>query len=231
MKITWMTQGSFLFESNGTRILVDPYMSSCLAAKGFRRKDYFPLPFRQLNIDLLICTHDHLDHLDPETVKKVARLYPKCKFAGPISCCAHFMELGIKDSQRRMLKVGERFTFGDFKITAVPAFHSEPDAVGLVLKVKGKKIYLSADTLYDDSLVNKNTKNCEVILICINGKLGNMPYEDALKVVKAAKPKIALPMHYGLFAENTADPKPFIDECNAVGIKSFEMKVGEEICL
>jgi L-ascorbate metabolism protein UlaG (beta-lactamase superfamily) len=35
-------------------------------------------------------------------------------------------------------------------------------------------------------------------------------------------------MHYGLFAENTADPEPFIKACNDDGIKSFGMTPGEE---
>jgi L-ascorbate metabolism protein UlaG (beta-lactamase superfamily) len=58
-----------------------------------------------------------------------------------------------------------------------------------------------------------------------------MSLEEALEVVKAVKPKTALPMHYGLFAENTADPEPFIDECIKAGIKSFAMTLGEEFKL
>ncbi len=229
MEITWLTQGSFLFETDETRILVDPYMSDCLEAKGIKRMVPYPLSFEELKPDMLICTHDHLDHLDPETVEKIAAMYPDCVMAGPISCCNHFKELGIKEEQVKLLEREKSFSFRDLKITPVLAIHSDPEAVGVVIEAENKKVYLSSDSLYDDALVNEFTRDCDVILICINGRLGNMPYEDAVKVVKAAKPKTALPMHYGLFAENTADPQPFIDDCNQAGIKSFELIVGEPI--
>lgn len=38
MKITWLSQGSFLFEAQGKRILIDPYMSNCLDDKGISLK-------------------------------------------------------------------------------------------------------------------------------------------------------------------------------------------------
>ena len=226
MKITWLSQGSFLFENNNTRILVDPYMSDCLEFKGLKRMVEFPLSFKELKPDMLICTHDHLDHLDPETVSRIAELYPECLIAGPGSCCEHFRRLKIKNIKQ--LDAGKTFVLKGIKITPVPAIHSDPEAVGLVMETRDKKLYLSADTEYDEKLVNEFTENCDLVLICINGRLGNMSLEDALKTVKNLKPEAALPMHYGLFAENTADPEPFIKRCINSGIKSFEMTLGKE---
>lgn len=228
MKITWLSQGSFLFESNGTRILVDPYMSDYLEIKGLKRMVEFPLSFAELKPDMLICTHDHLDHLDPETVRKIAKIYPECLIAGPESCCDHFRELGINEKNIKQLNWEKTFTFNKIKITPVFAVHTAPHAVGLVIETDGVKVYLSGDSEYDEKLINEFTTGCDLILICINGRLGNMSLEEALKVVKAAKPQTALPMHYGLFAENTADPQPFIDECLNAKIKSFEMTLGKE---
>ena len=231
MKITWLSQGSFLFESNNTRILVDPYMSDHLEFKGLKRMVEFPLFFEELKPDLLVCSHDHLDHLDPETVKNISKLYPECLIAGPESCCTHFRKLGISGKNIKQLERGKVFEFNKIKITPVFAKHSDPQAVGLVIETEGKKIYLSADSEFDEKLISDFTKNCNLILICINGRLGNMSLEEALKTVKELKPETALPMHYGLFAENTADPKPFIQGCLNSGIKSFEMKLGEEFDL
>ena len=231
MKITWLSQGSFLFESNSTRILVDPYMSDHLECKGLKRMVEFPLTFEELKPDLLICSHDHLDHLDPESVRKIAELYPECLISGPKSCCAHFRKLGISEKNIKHLERAKVFELNNIKITPVFAKHSDPQAVGLVIEAEGKKLYLSADSEYDEKLISDFTKNCDLILICINGRLGNMSLEEALKTVKQLKPEAALPMHYGLFAENTADPKPFIQECLKSGIKSFEMTLGEEFDL
>lgn len=229
MEITWLSQGGFLFESHGTRLLADPYMSDCLEFKGLKRIVEFPLTFEALKPDMLICTHDHLDHLDPESVREIARLYPDCVIAGPISCCEHFRKLEIPEAQIKLLEQGKPYKLNDMKITPVPAIHSDPEAIGIVLESEARKVYLSADTEYDSGLINDHTVNSDLVLICINGRLGNMALEDALKVVTALRPDVALPMHYGLFAQNTADPQPFIDYCNNHGIKSFELQVGKPI--
>ena len=89
MNITWLTQGSFLFESNGTRIIIDPYVSDFLETQGLKRMVDFPLSLEELKSDFLICSHDHLDHLDPETIEKIAKMYPECIFAGPKSCSTY----------------------------------------------------------------------------------------------------------------------------------------------
>jgi L-ascorbate metabolism protein UlaG (beta-lactamase superfamily) len=226
MEITWLSQGSFLFESDGARILIDPYMSDCLEFKGLKRLVDFPLTFEELRPDILICTHDHLDHLDPGTVREIAALYPECLIAGPVSCCRHFRKLEIPEKSIKKLECGKVFELNGTKITPVFALHTEPEATGLLIEAGGKRVYLSGDTEYDDKLINDFTRGCDLLLICINGRLGNMSLEKALKVAENIKPRIALPMHYGLFAENTADPKPFIAGCVKAGIKSFEMFVG-----
>jgi L-ascorbate metabolism protein UlaG (beta-lactamase superfamily) len=225
MNITWLTQGSFLFENNDTRIVVDPYMSNCLETRGLKRLVDFPLSLEELKPDLLICSHDHLDHLDPETVKKIAALYPKCIFWGPKSCCEHFRQLGIAEDKIVLLEEGETYTFGKFSIIPVPAMHSDPDSVGFVIE-EDKKVYLSADSKYDDGLINKYNSDSDVVLICVNGTLNNMSINDALNVVKQIKPKFAFPMHYGLFAGHTVHPKPFVDGCEKLGIKSKALQAG-----
>lgn len=227
MKIAWMTQGSFLIESGGVRILVDPYMSDCLEAKGVKRMQAYPLDLEELRPDMLLCTHDHLDHFDPETVERIASAYPDCVMAGPVSCHRHFLALGIAEKRCMLLERGMKVDFKGVEITAVHAAHSDPDAVGAVFAADGRRLYLSGDTLFSEELFNEHTTDCDLVLICINGRLGNMSLDEALVTVKKLKPAMALPMHYGLFAENTADPRPFIEGCQKSGIKSFEMKTGE----
>jgi len=79
MKITWLTQGGFLFENNGKRLVVDPYMSNAAEKQaGFKRLVPFPLTLAELRPDVLLCTHDHLDHLDPEAVPRIATADPDC---------------------------------------------------------------------------------------------------------------------------------------------------------
>jgi L-ascorbate metabolism protein UlaG (beta-lactamase superfamily) len=48
------------------------------------------------------------------------------------------------------------------------------------------------------------------LLVCINGKLGNMTAAEAARLAAALRPRVAIPMHYGMFADNTADPQEFV---------------------
>ena len=55
--------------TTGTFCLIAPYISDCIQKlEGFRRLHPFPLPLADLKVDLLLTTHDHLDHFDPEGI-------------------------------------------------------------------------------------------------------------------------------------------------------------------
>ena len=71
MKITFLGQAGLLFESNGFKIMIDPYLSD--SVEKVNPKNYRRVPvdkkFFQVVPDIMIFTHNHLDHYDPETVK------------------------------------------------------------------------------------------------------------------------------------------------------------------
>ena len=71
MNITYLGQAGLLFEIEGKRILIDPYLSDNV--KNFEPKNYRRQPidesFLKLRPDVIIVTHNHLDHLDKETLK------------------------------------------------------------------------------------------------------------------------------------------------------------------
>ena len=64
----------------------------------------------------------------------------------------------------------------------------------------------------------------DVLFICINGKLGNMNVEEAIRLTGEIGAKVGVPTHYGMFAENTEDPAKYTSRVKP----SFEMKVGVE---
>lgn len=233
LKITWLCQAGFLLEADGKRIVVDPYMSNRLYEVS--RKDVQmnrmmpnPVPYEELRPDLVCFTHDHADHYDPESVREIIGVCPDCKFAGPTSTLNHFEKDGYNKSNFTKLDIGDVFEDDTFKITAVPAYHSDPLAVGYVFEIAGKKLYISGDSLYQPTLSEDVKKVCgapDIVCICINGKLGNMPWEDAVKVVEELRPKFAIPMHYGLFARNTEDPRPFMAAVKKLGVETEEPSV------
>ncbi len=232
LKIVWLCQGGFLLESEGKRIVVDPYMSNALFEKskdeGMDRMMPNPIPYEELKPDLVCFTHDHADHYDPESVRSIIEVYPDCKCLGPSSTLEHFIKDGYNKSNFTKLDVGEKTNFDGIEIIAVPAYHSDKLAVGYIFKIANQTIYISGDSIYNETLaedIKKAAGEVDIMCICINGKLGNMPWEEAVKVVEAVKPRFVHPMHYGLFARNTEDPRPFIREVSKLGIDVKEPSV------
>ena len=69
MKITWLGQAGLLFERGGVSVMIDPYLSNYVEKvqpANYRRS---PINEAYFNIDpdIMIFTHDHIDHYDPET--------------------------------------------------------------------------------------------------------------------------------------------------------------------
>ena len=235
IEMTWLGQGGFLFASEDTRLVVDPYFSDALAAQDLPRLCPPPFPVKTLRPDLVVCTHDHCDHLDPETIVLLAQEFPECRFAGPGSVLKHLNALHITGERCLPLTIGQPLLFGPFRLVPTPAIHSDPDAIGLLLETKEYNTYLSGDTEYDDALAAQvlalSTSTIDLALVCINGRWGNMNSEEAARTVKALRPRAALPMHYGLFARNTADPTPFIEEVRKEGVVSTNLAIGTPVCI
>ena len=228
MNIRWLGQGGFLFEAGGTRLIVDPYLTDVLADKGFKREIPIPIKPEELGADYIVCTHDHGDHFDPDTVVPATQSCPKTVVIGPGSVVRHGEKLGL--AVELLSPDGAGMTCGAFSLQAVSAFHSDPGAIGLLLTADHYQVYLTADTTFDESLVSNalNYGPVDLLLICVNGKLGNMDAQDALKIASGIKPRLSIPMHYGMFANNTVDPEVFLKPAKEAGIKSKNLDVGIE---
>jgi L-ascorbate metabolism protein UlaG (beta-lactamase superfamily) len=138
--------------------------------------------------------------------------------------------MGISGDLCRTLNVGESVECPPFSFTATNAYHSDEHAIGLIIEVDNRRIYFSGDTENKNYLaksVNGMSGNeIDIAFICINGKMGNMNIDNAVKVMAEVRPAVAIPMHYGLFAGNTVDPAPFIRKCDAVGVKAALLEIG-----
>ena len=69
MKVTWLGQAGLLFDNGKKKIMIDPYLSN--SVEKVNPKNYRRVPtdekFFSVEPDVMIFTHDHLDHYDPET--------------------------------------------------------------------------------------------------------------------------------------------------------------------
>ena len=74
MKIRFLGQSGYVLKSGKTEIIIDPYLSDSVN-RVVGRPRLLPIPIDPVAIccDAVICTHDHLDHLDPDTVVQVPK--------------------------------------------------------------------------------------------------------------------------------------------------------------
>jgi L-ascorbate 6-phosphate lactonase len=220
--ITWIGQGGFIFKFGDRTLCIDPYLSdSVKGLDGFARVMPIPVAPQNLSADIILCTHDHPDHLDDETIKYTD--YQAMMYAGPVSCRQHFIKLGIPEDRLILLNRGDLIQLGDAQIYGVYAAHT-PDSIGIIVKYAGITVYLVGDSRYVPKLVEAEQYDPDILLCCINGKLGNMNCEEAALLASRLAVKVACPCHYGMFIENTEDPLNFKKALSGSGIRYFKFE-------
>ncbi len=215
MKIRWIGQGGYLLSDNDTTICIDPYISDAVERiSGKKRLVKAPFHPSELKANAVICTHDHLDHVDTDAIPFMNEL---CFFA-PSSAEKTIRSCGV--TAYTQFDVGTSVMVGEFELTAVFADHTVP-AIGVIVRHKDSTLFFTGDTFYNEKLIHQGI---DILFVCINGKLGNMNVYEAIKLVGEINPKVAVPAHYGMFAENTEDPKKFTSAIE----NGFEMEYNKE---
>jgi L-ascorbate 6-phosphate lactonase len=226
LAIFWLGGAGFAFRSaSGLTVAVDPYLSDALDhTYSWKRLPLspIPLPASDLRADLVLTTHAHEDHLDPETIPALAQS-SEALFAGPGMCVEAMVRWGLPADRLTEINRGQHISVAGVPVLAVPAHHvspagaQTPDAVGFVFDIDGIRVYHTGDTLYHPDLQQVRELRPDVMLVCINGGYGNMNPEEAALLTSEIEPAVVIPMHWGLVAENTADPHLFVRALAATG--------------
>lgn len=206
MKITYLGQAGLLFEIDGKKVIIDPYLSDNV--KNYEPKNYRRQPIDEsyLNItpDVIVVTHNHLDHLDKETLKYYLTEETSALVLAPNGAWQELRKFG-GDSEYVMFNVGTVWTYGNVKFTAVYAEHSDPCAIGVILSAEGKNYYITGDTLYNENVFRSLPEEAiYALFLPVNGKGNNMNMEDAAEFAKRIAPNFVIPFHIGMFDELSA---------------------------
>lgn len=216
MKIRFLGQSGYILKTENSEIIIDPYLSDSVnRVAGRPRMLPVPIKANEINCDAVICTHNHLDHLDPDTVTQIN---DNQFFITTNEGKAELSKMGKNNAMA--LNVGESITVKDFEITAVFADHTV-EAFGLIIKAENKTLYFSGDTLYNEELFSISKYSPDITFICINGRLGNMNLSQALITAEKIGAKINIPNHYDMFASNSENPMPFTEKVNGGFIMEF----------
>lgn len=216
MKIKWLGQSGYILSDGETSICIDPYLSDVVNKVANRpRTRKVPTEPQNLNVDGVICTHNHLDHIDTDAIPLMDK---SIVFYAPTDCKEKLEELGVEKYSE--FDEGTKYKIGDFEIEATFADHTVP-AVGVLVRYKGETLYFSGDTYYNEKLEDIK---CDIMFVCINGRLGNMNVSEAVTLAEKINPRLAVPNHYDMFESNSEDPSKFTDNLDF----GFEMEFDRE---
>jgi len=220
LTIRWIGQSGYILSDGQTTVTIDPYLSNVVDRVAKRgRMVKAPFPPEELASDAVVCTHDHLDHVDIDAIPLMNK--GSMLFLAPSHAKDTLLSCGV--THYLPFDEGATYTVGDFTLTAVFADHSVP-AVGVIVEHDGLTLYFSGDTEYHERLCELANRNIDIMFICINGRLGNMNVRDAVKLTNILSPRVGVPTHYGMFESNTEDPTSYTSRLSC----GFEMIYNQE---
>ena len=203
MKITWLGQAGLLFETNGVKIIVDPYLSDSVETiePHFWRRVSVDESFLKLVPDIIVLTHDHLDHTDPDTLKHyLGENTEVCVLAsGNAWDKVRKMFGGIKNNYVELNR-GTEWTEKGIRFQAVHAEHSDHRAIGVIIEAEGNIYYVTGDTLYNKRIFDDLPDHIDYVFLPVNGVGNNMNMKDATRFCGRIG-AVAVPLHCGLFDE------------------------------
>jgi L-ascorbate metabolism protein UlaG (beta-lactamase superfamily) len=191
-----------------------------------------PLMAEEANADLLVCTHEHPDHMDTDALSALAR-HTRTHFAGPIKRFKEFEKNGIPPERCRLLEEGQKLTFGGVEVIRVYADHGEyaRDALGIVFNFDDIEVYHTGDTAYrPEQFAPVVDMQPDILIPCINGKFGNMDAREAALATRLIAPQVVIPSHFWMFIEQNGDPGGFLEHCKELApqARALLMSPGEE---
>lgn len=247
--ITWFGHSSYHLFFSGKHILVDPVFSGYAAPFSFMIKAfagsniYQPEDFN--NIDILILTHDHYDHLDYHTLlklkSKIKHIY--CS----LGVASHLIYWGFNPLIINELDWWQSVQIDDdIKLTATPARHFSGRSLkraqtlwsSFVLESSKRKLFLGGDSGYGNhfTAIHDEFGTFDLaILECgqYNQKwpMIHMTPEETVQAGIDLKAKLILPVHWGKFAlayHDWDEPiERFVNKANELKLPYITPVIGE----
>lgn len=223
----WLGQHGFVLKLPGVTLYIDPFLSELSGRQvpPLLRGD------EVTNADLILGSHDHVDHIDRDVWPAIAAASPRARFVVPELLRAGLAEqIGLPPE--RVLGVDETLplVLGGVKISAVAAAHEFLDTdpatglhpyLGFVIESEGFCLYHAGDCCnYEGLLTRLRSFDLDACILPINGRdarrlrgncIGNMTYQEAADLAGALAPGVVIPAHYEMFAFNSASAADFAE--------------------
>ena len=241
VSLRFLGQAGFVFAGQSVSIAIDPAVSDSLDGRQFPS----PVSMAELaSVDVVLCTHEHVDHLDLPALRELIALAPDLPVVVPQPVIPIAHAGGVPEANLVGMQPGEQFSWKGATVHAVPALHgvNTTDAytfgreisgglvrfLGYVVELDDLRIYHSGDTLDHDELAETLRElRTDVALLPINGRdaerearniVGNLSAAQAADLAIRSGVRAAIPMHYDMFAGNPGSPAEFVKALEGSGV-------------
>lgn len=194
-------------------------------------------PFAIKNVDAILATHDHNDHMDVNVAAAVLKNVEKeVPFIGPQACVDKWIGWGVPKARCVVVKPYDEIIIGDITIVALESFdrtaiiteddsnktfrEKMPDdldkkAVNYIFKTTGGNLYHSGDSHYSNYYAKHgNNYDIDVALGSFGenprGVTDKMTSVDILRMAESLKTKVVIPFHHDIWSNFQADPEEII---------------------
>ena len=200
MNVTFLGQAGYYVETDRAAFFVDPYLSDSIGE--IRPEKHRRIPIREEYFlkpaDFLLFTHEHQDHFDPETVKKLMERRAFTTISPENTWKRlHTLFPGPENNHVRLDRLSEWSEKG-IRFRAVRAVHSDETAVGFLISAEETTLYFTGDTLYNERIFADIDRRVDAVFLPINGRGNNMNTEDALRFADRICAKHVFPNHFGM---------------------------------
>ncbi len=171
---------------------------------------------KKYDADYIFITHSHYDHFSKEDILNIKN--DNTVIICPYDIYDNCLEMGFKESNVFKVKPYDEYNFGVIKFKTVPAYNitkpfhpKENNWVGYVIEFEGQTYYIAGDT---DGLDENLSINVDIAFIPIGGTY-TMNALEASEFVNKLKPKVVVPIHYGMVVGDENDLNKFIENVDS----------------
>ncbi len=217
--VTWFGHSTILFKIENKIIIVDPVFSNAspfplIGPTPFKYENDLTVKDLPDNIDVVLITHDHYDHLDHKTIKKIHQNVGI--FLVPLGVKAHLLKWGVPKNKIVEHDWYDNYLFYEIDFIFTPTRHFSGRALrdrfstlwgGWIIKSKSNNLYISGDGGYSPEFKKIGEAYGPFDIIFIENGAYNPRWEkihlfpeQAVQVSFDARAKVALPIHWGKFS-------------------------------